>query len=407
MIAPARLAAFLELTGRRSELDQLQKEDRRLSERIVLSTGQNERFLDFCISRFATTPLSRMHPDVLWILRLSACQLLFFERIPASAAVNDAVALCRKKKASYAAGFVNAVLRRISEHREELFSQELDPAVRYSHPDWLEELLFSQIGEEETLAFFRANQEIPGLCVQVNTLRCSLKDYCSLLERAGIRILSVNPDFSSLQLSGTAVEKLPGYEEGMFYIQDDASRTAVRLAEIRPGQQVLDVCAAPGGKSMAAVLDGAGSVTSCDVSPSRLERCRENFSRLKFEIPVICADAAVFRPSLEGAFDTVLADVPCSGTGVIRRHPEIRKKERSELTVLLPIQSSILDNVSRYVTSGGVLLYSTCSVLREEDEAQTEAFLIRHPEFSLVAEMRSWPQNSGNDGFYAAKMRRH
>ena len=157
---------------------------------------------------------------------------------------------------------------------------------------------------------------------------------------------------------------------------------AVHIAGIRDDPLVLDVCAAPGGKSMAAALEGADKIVACDISSSRLLRCRENFKRLNLPISLIEANAAEYNPDWEKKFDLVLADVPCSGTGIIRKEPEIRKKDISILSDIIPLQKRILSNVSKYVKPGGVLVYSTCSVLREENEEQLHTFLSENKSFS-------------------------
>ena len=200
------------------------------------------------------------------------------------------------------------------------------------------------------------------------------------------------------------VGSLPGYSEGLFYIQDDAARQAVMLSEPRAGKRILDACAAPGGKSIAAAMAGA-EVLSCDVNEKRLQRCRENYTRLGLEISCEAADATENRDCWNGKFDAVLADVPCTGSGILRKHPEIRLKSESDLFNLLPLQRKILDNVANYVKPGGLLIYSTCSVLKEEDEDQVQSFLSRHPDFCCEHEFyRNWPQFGRNDGFFAAKL---
>ncbi len=361
-----------------------QPENRRLADQIAFGTVQNGRFLDAVLDSHVRTGVRELQCAVREILRMSAFQILFLDRVPDSAAVNDAVSLCRQQKCSFAAGFVNAVLRNLSRGKDRIAIRE--PAVRYSHPDWVYSRLVRDFGESFTEAFLSANQVRPDLRLQLNTQRCSADVYLALLKEKGIAVL------------------------------DDAARAAVRICSLAPGMRVLDACAAPGGKSMAAALDGA-EVTACDISEKRLARCCENFSRMQMNIAVCLQDAAVFRPDWEGRFDCVLADVPCTGTGIIRRHPEIREKKEEELFSLLPIQQAILNNLSRYVKPGGLLLYSTCSVLREEDEDQVCDFLGRHADYSpdtssaaseLCKEgiMRSWPQQNGNDGFFAAKLRK-
>ncbi len=408
-------------TYRQSGGIRLQKCDRaddaRLAERIVYGVLQNERFLDFCISSFLTSGINRLHPKVLEILRLSAYQILFLDRVPDSAVVNDAVKLCRSGKQSYAAGMINAVLRRFSEKKEMLLSSEIRPSIRYSHPDWLVDELSECYENDFITAFLEANQKIPDLRLQVNTKASTYIEFLKLLDQEQIEILDRNDTLSSVLIHSTDVETIPGYKEGLFYIQDDAARVSVYLSGIRPGMEVLDACAAPGGKSIAAALMGA-RVLSCDVSAKRLERCTENYLRLGLnDIRVQCMDASVFNPSFQEVFEIVIADVPCSGSGVIRKHPEIRKKTYEEVCVLRNKQRDILFNLSRYVKPGGGLIYSTCSVLREENEDQIEAFLAQNDRFCLEAVqfpgyscqngmLHSWPQENGCDGFFAAKLRR-
>ncbi len=389
-------------------------EDRRLADQIAFGTVQNGRYIDTVLDSFVKTGLRALHPAVREILRLSAYQMLFLDRVPESAVVNDAVTLCRQQKCAFAAGFVNAVLRSLSRGREKIDIRE--PAVRYSHPDWVYTRLKRDFGASFTEEFMKASQTRPDLRLQLNIVRCTLDEYLALLEDRKLEALDVNRDLSSVLLRPCDPATLPGYDDGLFYVQDDAARTAVRIAELRPGMRVLDACAAPGGKSMAAALDGA-EVFSCDISEKRLERCRENFARMKMDIAVWLQDASVFRGEWEEGFDCVLADVPCTGTGIIRKHPEIREKTEDELFSLLPIQQAITQNLAHYVKPGGLLIYSTCSVLREEDEEQVRQFLEQCDDFSLEAVsadgycsdggmLRSWPQENGNDGFFAAKLRK-
>ena len=420
MISPARSAAFRALVlfrrNNRIILPHCNEDvDRHLAERIYYGVLQNERFLDFCLAQLITRGFHRLHPAVLDLLRLSAYQVLFLDRIPDSAVVNDAVELCRKASYSHHAGLVNAVLRKLSGHRDEFMAMSPSLAVRFSHPDWMVARLTERYGEEFTEALLKANQSIPALRLQINTDLCTARQFTEYLKQNGVEIISVNNQLCSVLVGSTAVEGLPGYREGLFYIQDDAARTSVHLAGITRGMDVLDACAAPGGKSIAAKLEG-GSPVSCDISADRLQRCAENYQRLKMDIPVLLRDAGVFYPEFESRFPIVIADVPCTGTGIIRKHPEIRYKTESEFLNLLEIQRSILENVYRYVSPGGLLLYSTCSVMQEENESQIESFLRDHREFHLEpvksendpcmnGMFHSWPHLTGNDGFFTAKLR--
>ena len=417
--SPARSAALHALQQvRRRGIEEIirceREDDTRLAERLFYGVMQNEHFLDACIMRYLSS--SRPHPYVMDLMRLGAYQILFLDRIPDSAAVNDAVHSCRASKQRYAAGMVNAVLRKISSDKLLLLhvDQSTDLALRFSHPEWLVE----QLVREHDLAFARCflacNQEIPDLCLQINTQRTDFGKFNDILKKKGIVPLSVREDFPSVTISSRRVDTLPGYEEGLFYVQDNAARASVKIIGLRPGMRVLDACAAPGGKSTAASLEGA-NVLSCDVNTLRLERCVENYQRLGMDIPTRLLDATEYCADFHEAFDVVIADVPCSGTGVIRRHPEIRQRSFREVEELLSIQSKILDNLSNYVRPGGTLLYSTCSVIRDEDEGQVTAFLNRHPDYGLEpveldgfdcenGMLRSWPHLNGNDGFFAAKL---
>jgi len=417
--SPARNAALqalqqLRRQGNAEPIRCEREDDSRLAERLFFGVQQNERFLDACIMRYLSA--SKPHPYVMDLLRLGAYQILFLDRVPDSAAVNDAVTGCRASKQRYAAGMVNAVLRKISGEKNLLLKtdESTELSTRFSHPDWLVEQLLREHDPAFVGDFLESNQEIPPLCLQINTLRTTPDDFADLLRQKGIAPLSVREDFPSITIPSRRVDTLPGYEEGLFFVQDNAARASVKIIGLKPGMHVLDACAAPGGKSMAAVLEGA-DVLSCDVNASRLGRCTENYRRLGMDIAVRQADAAVFCPEWSETYDVVIADVPCSGTGVIRRHPEIRQRSLREVEDLLEIQAKILHNLAAYVRPGGTLLYSTCSVLRAEDEEQIAAFLARQKKFSLApveirgfdcenGMMRSWPHRNGNDGFFAAKL---
>ncbi len=402
---------------------ELSTRDAALATRLFLGVLQNESYLDHYLDLFCKT---RTESGVRLILRLGAYQLLFLDKIPAHAAVSETVSLCRSVHLDRGASLVNAVLRRLSENADHLPAIPGEGtasylALRYSHPLWLAERLIREQGYEETEAFFRANNETAAICIQLNRLRVSTEDYLRSLDRLGISYQAFPELPGCLELEGGKVTALPGFEEGLFYVQDRAARIAVQAAGARPGMRILDACAAPGGKSMAAALDAGGAcqLISCDLHEKKLRLIRSSAIRLGLDacLETLAADARSFRPEWNSAFDLVLADVPCSGLGVIRKRPEIRRKDEAELLALPQIQSAILDNLCRYVKPGGVLLYSTCTILKAENGDQISAFLRSHPEFSpedfSVGELCSregcytfWPQVDGTDGFFAAKLRR-
>ena len=411
--------ASVDLTLRTAELD---SRDSALATRLVLGVLQNSSFCDYYIDLFCNQSIE---PKLRVILRLGAYQLLFLDKVPVHAAVSETVSLCRDQGLDRAAGLVNAVLRRIADQRSSLppipgegSAQYL--SVRYSHPLWLAERLIRQYGYAFTEAFFAENNSPAPLCIQINSLKVSPEDYQRTLTEAGIPYHSYPELPGCLELSGGRVSDLPGFDEGLFFVQDRAARMAVEAAGIQPGMRILDACAAPGGKSFAAAVMGAGrcSILACDIHEKKLRLIREGAQRLGLDgIETVARDARVYDASMEKAFDTVIADVPCSGLGVIRKRPEIRWKTEESLAALPEIQGEILNNVCRFVRPGGVLLYSTCTVLAEENREQIRSFLSNHPDYMTedfaVGGIRSqegcydfWPQKDGSDGFFAAKLRR-
>ena len=386
--------------------------DAALCARLVYGELQNRYYLDHCIGNFCRTPVGRLEPLVLDILRISALQLLFFDRVPQSAAVSEGVELCRALGAGRAAGLVNAVLRRIAERRSdppevpgEGTAEYL--SVRYSHPLWLVKEFVKSRGYQGAEALLRANNGETAVYLQANSLKISGEE---LLQRLRERGYEASPGMSAGELRVERpgdVRRLPGYAEGLFYVQDAAARLAVEAAAPRPGERVLDACAAPGGKSFTAamLMRGEGEILSCDIQPKKLHRIQDGAARLGVDIILTRAmDARRPEAELHSAFDVVIADVPCSGLGVIRKKPEIRYKPAEELEGLPAIQLEILSALSGCVRPGGRLLYSTCTLRERENGGVTHAFLERAGEFTLRAERTLWPDVDGTDGFYICLM---
>ena len=390
----------------------LEPRDAALCQRIVRSTIQNLTYIDYVIGLWCSTPVKRLERTVLDILRISAAQLLFLDRVPASAAVNEGVNLCRERGNARAAGLVNGVLRRIAENRDSIppvpgagAAEYL--STRYSHPLWLVRELVSRRGYDGAEALLAANNAEPPLTIQTNTLKTTPDALAAALSEAGYRFES-GLCAGSFDLAGAgSVERIPGYAGGLFYVQDAAARMAVESIGLKPGMSVLDACSAPGGKSFAAamLMRGEGRILACDLKEKRLRRVCEGAARLGIDmIDTRAMDARAPSEELHEAFDVVIADAPCSGFGVVRRKAEIRFKSRAEIEPLPEIQLGILRAMAGCVKPGGTLLYSTCTLLARENEDVAAAFLGEHGEFTVAEERTLWPDTDKTDGFFICRM---
>lgn len=380
--------------------------------RIVRETLQNLYFIDYYLDFWSNTPTKRLEPAVLDILRISAAQLLFMDRVPPSAAVNEGVKLCANSGCKRASGLVNSVLRRISEHRGALpeipgegTAEYL--STRYSHALWQVRELIERRGYDGARSVLERNNAEPPLTLQTNTLRTTAEELADMLHAAGFEpVAGASPGELRLRGAGRA-DLLPGYSEGLFYVQDGAARLAVRESGVKPGMTVLDACAAPGGKSFGAAIqmNGAGSIISCDVQEKKLLRISDGAARLGLNcIETRRMDARRPAEELIGAADVVIADAPCSGLGVIAKKPEIRFKSESDLEALPGIQLDILRGLAECVKPGGTLLYSTCTLRKCENEDVIAAFLSENSGFE-VQEMRTlWPDIDDSDGFFVCRM---
>ena len=407
--------------------DGLSGPDAALCSRIVYGVMQHQMLLDFYIGAYCSQKPDHLQPPLLEILRIGAYQILFLDKIPDSAAVNTSVELAKLSKRGQASGLVNAVLRKISQNKESLppipDRNEIQRlSIQYSHPKWLTKRMVTLLGREEAERFLASNNEIAPLTVQVNPLKTTTESLTEELRQAGIEVHPHAWVPDCLELSGTGdLTALPAFRDGKFLVQDPAARLVSLIANIRPGLKVLDVCAAPGGKSLSAAfaMTGQGDILSCDLHENKLKRIQESADRLGADIITTrAADGRVFQPEWEAAFDVVLVDAPCSGLGIIRKKPDTRYKKADDLFTLPVIQSAILNNSARYVRPGGTLVYSTCTILPEENEQVTQAFLAEHTDFTMSpielpqpvgttsGALTLWPQRHDTDGFYICRMTR-
>ena len=411
--------AAAELSGR----------DAALATQLCFGVLQNQMLLDFYLSKFSNIPLKRMEGKVVQTLRLGAYQILFLTRIPHSAAVNSAVTLVKTHcKNPRAAGMVNGILRSMERSLQNMpVIPQGDPvaylSTLYSHPEWLVKEFILSLGEEETAQMLAADNSQPPTAVMVNTTRTTAEELKAMLEADHVEAEPHPWLENCLLLHRTGdLERLEAFQQGLFYVQDPASRLAVLAAGAKPGMKVLDCCAAPGGKSFAAAIamENQGEIVSCDLHPHKKKLIQAGADRLGLTIiSPKTADGKVFRPEWENAFDLVLVDAPCSGLGVIRKKPDIRYKDPAPLADLPAVQLDILRNAARYVKPGGTLMYSTCTLLYRENGEVVETFLAENNSYKAEAfplpgpvglvqggSVTLWPHRHGTDGFFISKMRR-
>lgn len=404
----------------------LDRRDASLATRLCMGVLQNRMLLDWHIGRISSMPFSRIQPQIVDILRIGAYQLLYTERIPVHAAVNESVKLARRYGGSNSAGFVNALLRRLASEREDIpVYSDTDPvkqlSVRYSHPDWIVREFISQFGLQQAEQLLAADNMIPGVSLQVNTLVCDTDSAIGSFEAEGITAErhETVPDCITLSSAGRIAET-ETYRSGKVFVQDCAARTAVAVAGPSQECTVIDACAAPGGKSFAAAvyMRNSGRILSYDIHANKISKILSGAERLGITIiEAGTRDARDFDPELEDKADIVIADVPCSGLGVIRKKPEIRYKDEDQLSSLPDIQLDIIKNQSRYVRPGGVMLYSTCTLLRRENEDVITRFMDSVQGFvpedfetcfgsSVGGMLTLLPSVHGTDGFFICKLRR-
>ncbi len=397
--------------------------DAGLCTRLTFGVLQNQMLLDWHIARLCDLPPERLTPAVQNCLRLGIYQMAFMDRVPVHAAVYESVALTKKyARNPRSAALVNAVLRAFDCARGDGLPQPGELWIRYSHPRWLVDAFSQRLPQSEVEELLKADNAQPLTQAQVNTLKTTPQALASELETVGITATAHPWLPDCLELEGTGnMEELAAFRDGRFYVQDAAARLAVLAAAPRPGMEVLDACAAPGGKSFAAMIamECKGNILSCDIHPHKKKLIEAGARRLGLaNISAAVMDGKRFEPDLEGRFDLVIADVPCSGLGIIRKKPDIRNKDPEALKGLPRVQREILSNVARYVKPGGVLLYATCTLLKAENEDVAEGFLAENrafrPEpFDLPGPIGHtegmitlWPHIHGTDGFFFAKLRR-
>jgi 16S rRNA (cytosine967-C5)-methyltransferase len=439
-LSPARLAAFrillrvlcedayaTELLHSRLS-NSLSEKDRRLSTELVFGVLRQQALLDHLLAQNSNTPLSKLDPEVVVALRLGAYQVLFLARVPSRAAIHESVELVKQAKLKSAAGYVNAVLRRVN--REDIepalsaFGAE-SPAglsLRHSHPQWLVERWERRYGREKLLALLQYDNRPPRLCFRVNSPNLAPDGMIAELEQEEISVRTHPLAQEIFEVVGGNLYETSLFRNHQIAVQDAGSQLIPYLLELQPGDTCLDLCAGPGGKSsqIARLRKSPTAVIAADLHLHRLRVARELHSEQWKNLRWVVVDGTHPLP-FKQSFDKILLDAPCSGTGTLQRHPEIRWRLKPEsLEALVALQLALLENALHSLKPGGTLVYSTCSLEPEENEAVIDSFLARHPDVRLILPedatlrglfdaqrfFRLFPPESNSDGFFAAVLRR-
>lgn len=418
---------LLNSTFREYDIDNVEQ---RFISNLVYGVLENRINIDYKIRKFSKARLKKIENEILMILRVSVYQLDHMDKVPESAVVNEAVKMAKKVNSRFG-GFVNGILRSYIREKDNIPypSKEKDLvsylSVIYSHETWMIEKWIEQYGEDITTEILMANNEKPHLSIRVNNLKTDIGSLKSKLTEKGMLVrnsLLVEDGLIIESLGDNKIHKLDEFNEGLFQIQDESSMLVSVIADPKPGDFVMDVCAAPGGKTthMAQIMKNNGRVIARDLHEDKLKLVRENAVRLGIEIiETQAVDGMIHNREYNEKCDIVIVDAPCSNLGIIRRKPDVKyKKTEAGVVDLSKIQYSILENSAKYLKKGGKLLYSTCTIDKIENEEVCQAFLLNNPDFTMETiegyekfnkskdknVLQMIPTVNGTDGFYICKM---
>lgn len=422
------------LLGHRLDRSSLSLRDRALLTQLVYGTLRWRGKIDWYLTQLLQRPLSRTDSYLRNLLRLTFYQLLFLDRVPHYAAVNEGVELAKRYGGAKAGNLVNAVAHRILRERNSLSPPDpqddlaLHLSINFSHPQWLVRKWLDSFGAEETEALLMANNEEPPLTLRANRLKGTRENLLATLSANDFGAVPTPWSPSGIQIKSAAVvNRLPGFQEGVFQVQGEASQLIGYLLDPQPGERVLDACAAPGGKAthLAEMMEDTGEVIATDISVRGLEKLKENVQRLGLKsIRTAAADVSKgLETTLAGPYDRILVDAPCTGLGTLRSHPEAKwHREERDVPRLSRLQKKILHRVSSYLKPGGIMVYSTCTLSREENEGVIDYLLGRRGDLVLEDAASYLPQQAASltrgrylltlphkhntDGFFAARMKK-
>lgn len=415
----------------KNELHKVEAKDRRLMTEIVYGTLKYQLKLDYIINQFSKTPVKKMKPLIRNLLRMSVYQLMYLDKVPSSAVINEAVKIAKKRKFQTLSGFVNGVLRNIDRGREEITypnpQKELASylSVYYALPEWIIKKWLAEYTKDTVEAICKALNERAKVCLRVNLLKGTKEELASLLEEEGIQVEKGELLDEAMYLKNVDdLQHSPSFKSGKWTVQDESAMLVAHVVNPNPGECILDMCSAPGGKSihMAELMQNQGEIISCDIHEHKLELIAKNAERMGISIikPTL-QDGSKYEASFEGKFDKVLLDAPCSGLGIMKRKPDIRyNKVEEDIKDIVAIQKAIAVQAVKYLKPGGTLVYSTCTISKEENEGMVD-FMINELGMKLddltamVPEkirkdvqkqgmIQILPQMADTDGFFIARL---
>lgn len=415
--------------NRHLDKDELSNLDKRFIRQLVYGVLENKIYIDYVIKTFSKTPIRKMNENILNILRLGIYQIKFLDKVPDSAAVNESVKIAKKINFKLS-GFVNGILRSYirEPNKVKLPNKKKKPtdylSIKYSFNKWIVEKWISLYGLEFTEKLLIASNSKPQLNLRTNTLRI---DRDALIKKLGaeecISHKGAVEEAIIVDSNSTSIERMESYRDGLFSIQDSSSMLVARVLGPRSDERVLDLCSAPGGKSthMAQLMNNKGTIIAQDIHEHKLDLINEAATRLGIDIiSTKQGDATILNEDYVDGFDKVLVDAPCSGLGIIRRKPEIKySKTEEDIEALTKIQADILDNAAKYVRPGGALVYSTCTIVPEENNLMIKSFLDEHEDFEIKNiwddignidienteyGIQLYPNTDDTDGFFIAKL---
>ncbi|MBE9229733.1 16S rRNA (cytosine(967)-C(5))-methyltransferase [Phormidium sp. LEGE 05292] len=406
--------------------------NRRFATELVYGSVRRQRTLDTIIDQLGKKKANQQPSDIRTILHLGLYQLRYLTNIPVSAAINTTVELAKENKLAALSGVVNGLLRQY----DRISSPNQDPlilpanlvarlGILYSFPDWIIQLWLEQWGAAETEQLCEWMNQTPAIDLRINPLKTTLEEVETILKSANILVKKIPHLPQALRLMGStgAIQNLPGFQEGLWTVQDSSAQMVTHLLDPQPGEVIIDACAAPGGKTthIVELMKDKGKVWAGDRTPSRLKKLQENAQRLNLKSIEICTGDSRNFPQFTNIADRVLLDVPCSGLGTLHRHADARWRQTPEnVKELAALQKELLDSVSKYVKPGGILVYSTCTLHPLENEQVIENFLATHanwqielpaansPMYSFVAPpgwIKVLPHREQMDGFFMVRLR--